>query len=442
MKIKKEYICVECGAKTPKWLGQCSDCLSWGSVQEETISVHSKKEHNIISSGNILDIELLDQNYTELPRYSTSIEELDRVLGGGLVPGSVILIGGAPGIGKSTLLLQLTHLANNTQTLYVTAEESVNQVKLRAVRLGITSAKSKIVSTNSVEDSLATLAHYPDIKLLIIDSIQTIQTSYIDSTPGTVSQVKSSAHTLINYAKKNDVILIIVGHVTKEGQLAGPKLLEHMVDTVLYFESDPQHHFRILRSMKNRFGNVNEIGVFSMTQKGLEEVKNPSEVFLSHRNQNISGTSIFASIEGVRPILVEIQALLAPSNMPMPKRSVIGWDANRLSMILAVLAVRSKLNLMNYEVYLTVMGGLKISEPAGDLAVASALISAATSKPLPHNSIFFGEISLSGEIRKSVYFESRVKESRKLGFDHIICRSDDQDVTNIDHISALYNLIR
>ena len=445
---KRHYVCSNCGSTSPKWVGQCVDCSSWGTVQEEFVSPNTQKHNAAIISGNILDLDDLSahihEDYKHLP---TGINELDRILGGGLVMGGVVLIGGEPGIGKSTLLLQLAGTLNNLKldALYVTAEESVAQIKLRAKRLKIDSTSVKLLSSNSVEDVLATLDKNPDIGVLIVDSIQTVQTSQIDSTPGTVSQVKSSAHLLISYAKRKNIVLIIVGHVTKDGQLAGPKLLEHMVDTVLYFESDPQYHFRILRSMKNRFGSVNEIGVFEMTPFGLAEIISPSEIFLSNRACHVSGTSIFAGIEGARPILVEIQALLAPSNMAIPRRSVIGWDSNRLSMILAVLAVRSKLNLMNYEVYLTVTGGLKITEPAADLAVAAALVSAAANKPINHDTIFFGEISLSGEVRKSAHIEARIKEAEKLGFATIICRSDQAakyaSIKNIEHISELQNIL-
>ena len=443
-KLKKQYACSTCGAISYKWLGQCIDCQSWGTVNEEAIA---DTYTNNSLQGNILALENLDNTYSESTRVATPINEFNRVLGGGIVAGSVVLIGGEPGIGKSTLLLQLAAQlpSIDMNSLYVTAEESVNQIKLRAFRLGVSKSRARVISTTSVQDILATVEKYDDVNVIIIDSIQTIYTRELSSAPGTVSQIKATAHTLISYAKRKNITLILVGHVTKDGQLAGPKLLEHLVDTVLYFESDQHYCFRILRSTKNRFGGVNEIGVFEMTNGGLIEIPNPSELFLNHRGAEVSGTSIFAGVEGARPLLIEVQALLAPSNMPTPRRAVIGWDTNRLSMIIAVLAVRYKLNLINYEVYLTIAGGLKITEPAADLAVAAALISAALNKPMPRNSIFFGEISLSGEIRKVAQSELRIKEAKKLKFDTVVCpynsAKDTINVINTTHVTELKKLI-
>ena len=346
------------------------------------------------------------------------------MLGGGLVPASAILIGGDPGIGKSTLLLQLTSKLSEADIgcLYITGEESPEQVKLRASRLGGVNKESYILAATNVHDILATIdKRKNEVSLVVIDSIQTIYSDDFSSAPGTVSQIRAATHDLITYAKNHNIILLIVGHVTKEGQLAGPKVLEHMVDTVLYFEGDASYHYRILRSVKNRFGSVNEIGVFEMTGAGLKEAKNPSELFLMDRNNNVSGISVFAGIEGSRPILVEVQALVTRSNMTIPSRSVVGWDQNRLNMILAALQVRPKLDVSNYEVYLSVAGGLKITEPAADLAVAAALVSAATNKPLPQGSVFFGEIGLSGEGRKVTQVDARINEAKKLGFENIHC---------------------
>ena len=399
-----------------------------------------------VRTGMVLATEILSgDGASERSRIITPIEELNRVLGGGLVPASAILVGGDPGIGKSTLLLQLTsQLADSgIKSLYVTGEESAEQVKLRAHRLQVGSKESYIVAATNVHDILATIdALKHEVKLVVIDSIQTIYSSDYSSAPGTVSQIRAVAHDLITYAKRNDIIMLLVGHVTKDGQLAGPKVLEHMVDTVLYFEGDASYHFRILRSMKNRFGSVNEIGIFEMTSGGLREVKNPSELFLMDRENNVSGISVFAGIEGSRPILVEIQALIAPSNMPMPRRSVVGWDPNRLSMILAVLSVRYGLNLSTYEVYLSVAGGLKITEPAADLAVAAAIVSAANNSPLPQGSVFFGEIGLSGEVRKVTQVDARIREASKLGFSEIFCAThprQDESVktTSISHVKQL-----
>ena len=446
MKVKKQFSCTNCGSVLPKWVGQCSECGAWGTIEEEAVNA---SKIQISKSGNAQKLEQLDAHVAEKSRTPTSIEELNRVLGGGLVAASAILIGGDPGIGKSTLLLQLTAslTSEGVNCLYITGEESTEQIKLRAQRLEIKDNNAQILASTNVEDILATIdANKKNIRLVVIDSIQTVYTGELSSSPGTVSQIRASAHELINYAKQNDIIMLIACHVTKEGQLAGPKVLEHMVDTVLYFEGDRNNHFRILRSIKNRFGGVNEIGVFEMTSTGLAEVSNPSELFLMERENNVSGTAVFAGIEGTRPLLIEVQALIAPSNMPTPRRSVVGWDLNRLSMIIAVLGVRFGLNLSSHEVYLSVAGGLKIFEPAADLAVAAALISAASNKPLPENSVFFGEIGLSGEVRKVSQADARIKEATKLGFHKVICSKVEKSVkapniSTIAHLSQLKGLI-
>ena len=443
-KTKKQYVCSNCGSISPKWAGQCFDCGEWSSIYEE-VETNDSASVSVRTGTQLVPEILSGEGASERSRIVTPIEELNRVLGGGLVPASAILVGGDPGIGKSTLLLQLTsQLADSgIKSLYVTGEESAEQVKLRAHRLQVGSTQSYIVAATNVHDILATIdALKHEVKLVVIDSIQTIYSSDYSSAPGTVSQIRAVAHDLITYAKRNDIIMLLVGHVTKDGQLAGPKVLEHMVDTVLYFEGDASYHFRILRAMKNRFGSVNEIGIFEMTSGGLREVKNPSELFLMDRENNVSGISVFAGIEGSRPILVEIQALIAPSNMPMPRRSVVGWDPNRLSMILAVLSVRYGLNLSTYEVYLSVAGGLKITEPAADLAVAAAIVSAANNQPLPQGSVFFGEIGLSGEVRKVNQVDSRIREATKLGFSNIFCATHPQQditikTTSIAHVKQL-----
>lgn len=442
-KLKKQYVCSNCGSISTKWSGQCPDCSEWNTIYEEVLSEGDIKHE--VARGNVLTPDELHGNeVSEQQRIITPIEELNRVLGGGLVPGSVILIGGDPGIGKSTLLLQLTTMlaGGGVKSLYVSGEESAEQVKLRAHRLNVGSKESYIVAATNVHDILATIDSVKnDIKLVVIDSIQTVYSNDFSSAPGTVSQIRAVAHDLITYAKRNNIILFLVGHVTKDGQIAGPKVLEHMVDTVLYFEGDSSYNFRILRSMKNRFGGVGEIGIFEMTGNGLKEVANPSELFLMERENNVSGISVFAGIEGSRPILVEIQALIAPSNIPMPRRSVVGWDPNRLAMILAVLSVRYGLNLSSYEVYLSVAGGMKITEPAADLAVAAAIISAATGSILPAGSIFFGEIGLSGEVRKVNQVDARIKEATKLGFKNIFCamhpHNDFTKVNPIAHVKQL-----
>ncbi|AFB20994.1 DNA repair protein RadA [Rickettsia canadensis] len=444
-KEKKHYTCSNCGNINPKWSGQCFDCGVWGSIVEERVSSHK----TIIKTGSKQDFDKLSGNVAEQVRIPTPIGEFNRVLGGGLVLGSAILIGGDPGIGKSTLLLQLaaSNFASKVHCLYITGEESLNQIKLRAIRLNLTNYNTKILAATNLEDIITSIeANKNNIDLVVIDSIQTITTKELSSPPGTVSQIRTCANELVNYAKQNNIIILLSCHVTKDGQLAGPKILEHLVDTVLYFEGEHNNHFRILRSYKNRFGGVGEIGVFEMSSSGLIEVTNPSELFLMKREQNVIGTSIFAGIEGSRPLLMEVQALIVPSNMVTPRHSAVGWDANRLSMILAVLISKIGLNFANYEVYLSIAGGLKITDPASDLAVAASLISAATGKPVPEQSIFFGEISLSGEIRKTAKAEMRVKEAVKLGFNKIICSKLENltynFISSVSHLKDLKEIIK
>ena len=424
-------------------MGQCLECLEWGTVTEESVSA---SKIMVPKTGNAQEIHTLAGEIESTIRTKTPIEELNRVLGGGLVAGSAILIGGDPGIGKSTLLLQLcTSLASSDiGCLYITGEESTNQIKLRAQRLGIHDNKTGLLAATNVEDIISTIdQNKKQISVVVIDSIQTIASSDFSSAPGTVSQIRACAHQLIHYAKQNNITLLLACHVNKDGQLAGPKVLEHMVDTVLYFEGDHNNHFRILRSIKNRFGGVNEIGVFEMTSHGLVEISNPSELFLMERENNVSGSAVFAGIEGSRPLLIEIQALIAPTNMATPRRSVVGWDNNRLSMIIAVLGVRFGLNLSSHEVYLSVAGGLRITEPAADLAVAAALISAASNKPLPQGSIFFGEVGLSGEVRRVAQTEARIKEATKLGFISMYCSSKQKfnGLQPIMHLKQLKGLV-
>ena len=443
IKNKSTYSCTSCGSVSSKWMGQCLECLEWGTVTEESVSA---SKIMVPKTGNAQEIHTLAGEIESTIRTKTPIEELNRVLGGGLVAGSAILIGGDPGIGKSTLLLQLcTSLASSDiGCLYITGEESTNQIKLRAQRLGIHDNKTGLLAATNVDDIISTIdQNKKQISVVVIDSIQTIASSDFSSAPGTVSQIRACAHQLIHYAKQNNITLLLACHVNKDGQLAGPKVLEHMVDTVLYFEGDHNNHFRILRSIKNRFGGVNEIGVFEMTSHGLVEISNPSELFLMERENNVSGSAVFAGIEGSRPLLIEIQALIAPTNMATPRRSVVGWDNNRLSMIIAVLGVRFGLNLSSHEVYLSVAGGLRITEPAADLAVAAALISAASNKPLPQGSIFFGEVGLSGEVRRVAQTEARIKEATKLGFISMYCSSKQKfnGLQPIMHLKQLKGLV-
>ncbi len=420
-KAKKSYVCNACGSVTPKWSGQCSSCEEWDTITEELEQIGSTPKGLSSGKGNVIDFVSLKGQAQKEPRIATGSSELDRVSGGGLVPGSAILIGGDPGIGKSTLLLQtVCRLADRgLKCRYISGEEAVDQIRLRASRMQLENAPVDLASATSVRDILTSLDQNP-CDLVVIDSIQTMYIDNIDSAPGTVAQVRACSQELIRYAKRKNVIMMIVGHVTKEGMIAGPRVLEHMVDTVLYFEGDRGHQFRILRAVKNRFGATDEIGVFEMTHEGLMEVLNPSEIFLSERRENVSGSAVLAGMEGTRPVLVEIQALVVPTSFATPRRAVIGWDSNRLAMVLAVLEARCGVRLSGHDVYLNIAGGLRLSEPAADLAVAAAIISAAKESTLNGKTIFFGEIGLAGEIRGVGAMPSRLKEAEKLGFERAI----------------------
>lgn len=419
------FACQDCGAIYKKWAGRCDACNAWDSIIEEAPDNNFSKNTSAGRKGNKMAFVPLSGKAQNVARISTSIGELDRVLGGGMVIGSAILIGGDPGIGKSTLVLQtMSSLANNGhEAAYVSGEESVDQVRLRAKRLGLEKAPVRLMAATNVKDIIASINVANGPKIVVIDSIQTMYVEEVTSAPGTVSQVRAACHELISFAKNKGITLLIVGHVTKEGQIAGPKILEHMVDTVLYFEGERGHQFRILRAVKNRFGAANEIGVFDMQDKGLIEVSNPSALFLSDREGTVSGTSVFAGIEGTRPVLLEVQALVTATQNPTPRRAVVGWDSNRLAMIIAILQTRYGIFLADKEVYLNVAGGMKVSEPAADLAVAVALISSVTNTPLPEGCVVFGEMGLSGEIRMVSQSDVRVKEAEKLGFSNAIVPS-------------------
>ena len=422
-KESKQYVCQSCGGVSPKWAGQCPHCTEWNTLVEEIVSKSVTAPGAAINAGKSrsggrkrLELAPLDSKTPAPPRRRTGISEFDRVCGGGLVAGGALLIGGDPGIGKSTLLLQVAaQMASDTPTLYITGEESLDQVRLRAQRLGVIGAPLTLAAETDLTAMLHELKH-GEFGLVIIDSIQTVHWDALDSTAGTVAQVRACAGELIRMAKQCGFTLMLVGHVTKEGTIAGPRVLEHMVDCVLYFEGDRNLQFRILRTVKNRFGATDEIGVFSMTQVGLQEVTNPSALFLAERDTPVSGTAVFAGMEGTRPLLVEIQALVAPTGYGTPRRAVVGWDSARLSMILAVLESRAGVNFAQLDVYLNVAGGLRINEPAADLAVAAALVSAFTGEPLPERQVIMGEIGLSGEIRAVSQIDLRLKESAKLGF--------------------------
>lgn len=382
---------------------------------------------NRAKSNRIEFVPLKSESEREIPRRLSHIGEFDRVVGGGLVSGSATLVGGDPGIGKSTLLLQVVcRLAALHKVAYISGEEAIDQVRLRAARLGLADAPCSLASETSVRDIVASVDTKDAPDILIIDSIQTMYVDTLDSAPGTVAQVRTSAQELIRIAKKRDISLIIVGHVTKDGTIAGPRVLEHMVDTVLYLEGDRGHQFRVLRGVKNRFGPTDEIGVFEMTDKGLLEVQNPSALFLADRRDDMSGAAVFAGLEGTRPVLVEIQALVAPASYGTPRRAVVGWDNGRLAMILAVLEARCGVGFGNNDVYLNVAGGLRITEPAADLAVAAALLSSLTGEPVPASCVAFGEIGLSGEVRRVSQPELRLKEAVKLGFTQSIMPSSDK----------------
>ena len=418
VKAATRFVCQDCGAVSPKWAGRCETCDAWNSIVEEAVAARPGPAGKA-SAGRRIAFVGLAGNAEPAPRTATGIAELDRVLGGGLVPASVVLVGGDPGIGKSTLLLQAAaRLATaGRRVLYVSGEESVEQVRLRARRLGVEQAPLELAAAVNLRDVTASLSQAKDAGLVVIDSIQTMWLDAIDSAPGTVSQVRACSFELIRQAKGEGFALALVGHVTKDGALAGPRVLEHMVDAVLYFEGDRGHQFRILRAVKNRYGATDEIGVFEMTDRGLAEVANPSALFLAERRGNIAGSAVFAGLEGSRPVLVEIQALLAPNPGGSPRRSVIGWDGGRLAMLLAVLETRAGLRLNATDVYLNVAGGLRVTEPAADLAVAAAIASAAFEQPTSAGMVYFGEVGLSGEVRQVAQAEARLKEAAKLGFD-------------------------
>lgn len=412
------YTCLECGATHAKWAGRCDACGAWNSIVEDAGLASGPAKSLGGARGKRVPLSDLSHAEPEPPRTLSGIAELDRVLGGGLVPASAILVGGDPGIGKSTLLLQAAAAfarAGGSPPIYVSGEEASAQIRMRAARLGLSDAPIRLAAETNLRDILTTLeAERPAVA--IIDSIQTMWADHVESAPGSVAQVRAAAHELVSFAKKRGTAVILVGHVTKEGQIAGPRVVEHMVDTVLYFEGERGHQFRLLRAVKNRFGPADEIGVFEMTGAGLAEVANPSALFLSERGQPAPGSVVFAGIEGTRPLLVEVQALVAPSAPGSARRAVVGWDQGRLATVLAVLESRCGIGFAGLDVYLNVAGGLRISEPAADLAVAAALVSARENIALPADSVIFGEISLSGALRPIAQGEARVREAAKLGF--------------------------
>ncbi len=417
----QRYVCQSCGSVSPKWVGQCPDCGAWNTLQQEPTAAVTPfaQKHSLKGGGRVLEMQPLDA-VIELPRrLETGFAELDRALGGGLVPGSAVLIGGDPGIGKSTLLLQAAgRMARAGHAVaYVSGEEAADQVRLRARRLGLADAPVQLAAATSVRDILTTMSAGKPPALLVIDSIQTMHSDQLEGAPGTVSQVRSSSLELISWAKQSGTALVLVGHVTKDGQIAGPRVLEHMVDAVLYFEGEGRHQYRVLRAVKNRFGGTDEIGVFAMEADGLAEVLNPSSLFLTERDRPVAGAVVFPALEGTRPVLVELQALTVrlPSGAT-PRRAVVGWDSARLAMLLAVLEARAGLGFGTSEVYLNVAGGLRVVDPAADLAVAAALVSALLDTPVEPGMLAFGELALSGEVRPAAHAGLRLKEAEKLGF--------------------------
>src|SRR5919198_1690336 len=410
------FICQNCGAAYGRWQGKCDACGEWNTIAEESSAL--QVPGRTPRKGRLFALEPLAGAAQDAPRLASGLVEFDRVTGGGFVRGSVLLLGGDPGIGKSTLLIQVAAALarGGHRAVYISGEEAVAQVRLRAERLGLAREQVQLAAETSVEDIVATLGERATPRLVIVDSIQTMWTDLVEAAPGTVTQVRASAQALIRFAKRSGAAVILVGHVTKDGQIAGPRVVEHMVDAVLSFEGEGSHQFRILRAVKNRFGPTDEIGVFEKTGGGLAEIANPSELFLSERDLGSPGTAVFAGIEGTRPVLVEIQALVAPTSLGTPRRAVVGWDPNRLSMVLAVLEAHCGVRFGSHDVYLNVAGGLRIQEPAADLAAAAALVSSLANAPLPADGVFFGEISLSGAVRPVGPTAGRLKEAAKLGF--------------------------
>lgn len=444
-KTRSTFVCQNCGTVTNRWQGRCEACGEWNTIVEESEAAGiggqiARKGRK----GRLFALEGLAGTAEEPPRIATGLAELDRVTGGGFVPGSVLLIGGEPGIGKSTLLLQAcAALAAAGQRVgYISGEEAVGQVRLRADRLGLRNAPVALATATNVEDIVATLGEGRGFALAIIDSIQTMWSEAVEAAPGTVTQVRAAAQALIRYAKTTGTCVVLVGHVTKDGQIAGPRVVEHMVDAVLSFEGDGAHRFRIMRSLKNRFGPTDEIGVFDMTLRGLVEVSDPSAFFLTGRDASAAGSAVFAGMEGTRPLLVEFQALVAPTALGTPRRAVVGWDSNRLAMVLAVLEAHGGVRLGQHDVYLNVAGGLRVGEPAADLAAAAALVSSLTGGRLPPDTVYFGEIGLSGAIRPVVHGGARLKEAAKLGFASAVAPAGGPEagalpVESVGHIAAL-----
>lgn len=419
-KSKTIFVCQNCGSKSLKWIGKCPACSEWNTYTEEIEIKESGSKAKALFKAEISKPKKISEiNLSDVERLITNNKEFDRVLGGGLVRGSLVLIGGEPGIGKSTLLLQVALELNDTNVLYITGEESLQQIKMRASRLNPDSGNCTILSETQLENIFIHLG-YEKPELIIIDSIQTLHTERIDSSPGSISQIRECTNQIMQFAKANSVPVLLIGHITKDGSIAGPKVLEHVVDTVLQFEGDQNHMYRILRSVKNRFGPTSELGIYEMRSTGLREVSNPSELLLSNYEDQLSGVAISASIEGMRPFLIEIQALVSSAAYGTPQRSSTGFDLRRLNMLLAVLEKRAGFRLATKDVFLNIAGGLKVNDPSIDLAVICAILSSNQDVSIEKNICFAGEVGLSGEIRPVNRIEQRIKEAEKLGFSHII----------------------
>lgn len=439
-KAKTIYSCTECGGSEPKWQGQCPSCQAWNTLVESiaetaSASVIASRYAPLAETAGLQ--KLAEVEAAEVPRQPTGVSEFDRVLGGGLVPGGVVLIGGDPGIGKSTLLLQtLCHIGNARKAIYVSGEESPQQIAMRAKRLGLDASPILLLAEINLEKIISILQkHKPDIA--VIDSIQTVYSEALQSAPGSVAQVRECSAQLTRLAKQVGITVILVGHVTKEGALAGPRVLEHIVDTVLYFEGDQNSSFRLIRAFKNRFGAVNELGVFAMTEKGLREVTNPSALFLSHHSEQVAGSCITVTMEGTRPLLIEIQALVDEAHAPNPKRLCVGLEQNRLAMLLAVLHRHAGVACFDQDVFINAVGGVKIAEPAVDLAVLLAIVSSLKNKPLDNKLIVFGEVGLAGEVRPIQRGQERLKEAAKLGFTKAIVPKANAPKQRIDGIEVI-----
>jgi DNA repair protein RadA/Sms len=428
-KTKSVFVCQSCGAESPKWIGKCNSCGEWNTYVEQVIQKSPSRRFEADPGRRMVPEKITEIHSDRLERFDTRNAEFNRVLGGGLVPGSVVLIGGEPGIGKSTLALQIA-LKFSASTLYVSGEESPQQIKMRAERLGSLNEDTLVLSETSLQ---AIIMHITQTNpaLVIIDSIQTLHSEQIESTPGSVSQVRECAAQLLRVAKQTGIPVVLIGHITKEGNLAGPKILEHIVDTVLQFEGDSHHIYRILRASKNRFGSTSELGVFEMRNDGLAEIANPSEVLLNQHADDLSGSAVAANIEGVRPLMIETQALVSTAAYGTPQRTSNGFDIRRLNMLLAVLEKRAKFNLSGKDVFINIAGGLRVDDPATDLAIVSAVLSSTVDMALKKNTCFAGEVGLSGEIRPTSRMEQRISEAQKLGFNTIyISAFNDKAISN------------